>query len=101
MSANHELYGPFDFNKMPLALLGTKALVYNDPATRTSWASHATDGFYAGPSTNHYRCLHFYIPATQCFDSLTHGAYILAIAKSLPHLSTTSPCLQRPTCYNN
>ncbi len=25
ISANHELYGPFDFNKMPLAPLGTKA----------------------------------------------------------------------------
>ncbi len=36
ISANHELYGPFDFNKTPLAPLGTKALVYNDPATRTS-----------------------------------------------------------------
>jgi hypothetical protein len=67
MSANHELYGPFDFNKMPLALLGTKALMYNNPATRTSWAPHATDGFYVGPATNHYHCLHFYIPATQCF----------------------------------
>jgi hypothetical protein len=61
--ANHELYGPFDFNKMPLAPLGTKALVYDIPATRTSWAPHATDGFYVGPATDHYRCLHLYIPA--------------------------------------
>jgi hypothetical protein len=67
ISANHELYGPFDFNKTPLALLGTKALVYNDPATRTSWAPRATDGFYVGPATDRYHCLHFYIPATQHF----------------------------------
>jgi hypothetical protein len=58
---------PFDFNKTPLVPLGTKALVYNNPATRTSWAPHATDGFYVGPATNHYRCLQFYIPATQRF----------------------------------
>jgi hypothetical protein len=64
ISANQKLYGPFDFNKTPLAPLGTKALVYNDPATRTSWAPHATDGFYVGPATNHYHCLRFYIPAT-------------------------------------
>ncbi len=57
ISANHELYGPFDFNKMPLASLGTKALMYNNPATQTSWAPHATDGFYVGPATYHYRCL--------------------------------------------
>ncbi len=67
ISSNHELYGPFDFNKMPLAPLGTKALVYDDPATWTSWAPHATHGFYVGPAIDHYRCLRFYIPATRRF----------------------------------
>ncbi len=67
ISANHKLYGPFDFNKMPFAPLGTKALVYNNSAIWTSWAPHATDGFYVGPTTNHYHCLQFYIPATQRF----------------------------------
>ncbi len=43
ISANHKLYSPFDFNKTPLAQLDTKALVYNNPATLTSWAPHATD----------------------------------------------------------
>jgi hypothetical protein len=59
---------------MPLAPLGTKALVYNNPATRTSLAPHATDGFYVGPMTNHYCCLHFYIPATRhfCFSDTWH-----------------------------
>jgi hypothetical protein len=33
ISANQELYGPFDFNKTLLAPLGTKALVYNDLTT--------------------------------------------------------------------
>jgi hypothetical protein len=66
-SADQELYGLFNFNKMPLAPLGTKALVYNNPATCASWAPHATDGFYVGPTINHYRCLRFYIPLTRCF----------------------------------
>ena len=51
---------------MPLALLGIKALIYNNPATRASWASHATVGFYVGPAIDHYCCLQFYIPATHC-----------------------------------
>jgi hypothetical protein len=67
ISANHKLYGPFGFNKTPLALLGTKALIYDDPATRASWAPHETDGFYVGPANDHYRCLWFYIPATRRF----------------------------------
>jgi hypothetical protein len=52
ISANHKLYGPYDFNKTPLALLGTKALVYNNPATWTSWSSHAIDGFCVSPATD-------------------------------------------------
>ena len=41
-SANQEVYGSFDFNKTPLAPLGTKALIYNDPTSRASWAPDAT-----------------------------------------------------------
>jgi hypothetical protein len=66
-SANQEVYGRFDFNKTPLAPLGTKALVYDNPGSHTYWAPHATDGFYVGPASNHYRCLRFYIPATSRF----------------------------------
>ncbi len=66
-SANQEVYGSFDFNKTPLAPLGTNALIYDDPASRASWAPHATDGYYVGPASNHYRCLRFYIPATRRF----------------------------------
>jgi hypothetical protein len=68
-SANQEIYGSFDFNKTPLSLLGTKALIYDDPASRASWAPHATDGFYVGPASHHYRCLRFYIPSTRRFCS--------------------------------
>jgi hypothetical protein len=67
-SANQEIYGPFDFNKTPLAPLGTKALIYNNPDSRASWAPHATDRYYIGPAVDHYQCLHFYIPATRCFQ---------------------------------
>jgi hypothetical protein len=66
--ANQELYGAFDFNKTPLAPLGTKALIYDDPANQASLAPHATYGFYIGPATDHYRCLQFYTPATWQFQ---------------------------------
>jgi hypothetical protein len=67
-SANQEVYSSFDFTKTPLAPLGTKALIYDDPSSRASWAPHATDGFYVGPASNHYRCLRFYIPSTLRFQ---------------------------------
>ncbi len=57
ISANQEVYGAFDFNKTPLALLGAKALINDDPTSQALWVPHATDGYYAGPAPNHYRCL--------------------------------------------
>jgi hypothetical protein len=63
-SANKEVNGFFDFNKTPIALIGTKSLVCIDPAIRDSWALHRTDAFYVGPAPKHYWCLCFYMSAT-------------------------------------
>jgi hypothetical protein len=53
-SANQKVYGSFDFNKTPLVLLGTKALIHNDPASQASWVPHTTNGFYVRPPSNHF-----------------------------------------------
>jgi hypothetical protein len=61
-SAHDILYGPYDWNRYPFTPLGCKAVVYKDGDTRGSWASRGVDGWYLGPSLNHYRCDIFYIP---------------------------------------
>jgi len=61
-TAYEELHGQFDFNKTPIAPLGTRALIYDDPDSRTSWAPHGTDAFYVSPALLHYRCLRFFNP---------------------------------------
>ena len=55
----------FNFNKTPTAPLGTKGLVYKDLAVRASWAPHGTDTYYVGGAPKHYRCMRFFVPATQ------------------------------------
>ncbi len=64
-SANKEIHSPYDFSKTLIAPIGTKGLVYNNPAVRASWASHRTNAFYVGPTPKHYWCLQFYMPTTQ------------------------------------
>jgi hypothetical protein len=64
-SANKEVNRFFDFNKTPIAPLGTKGLVYKDPTIRASWAPHGTDAYYIGGAPKHYRYMHFFMPATQ------------------------------------
>jgi hypothetical protein len=66
-SAYEVLNGPYDWNRYPLAPLGCKAIVYEDGDTRGSWASRGVDGWYLGPSKNHYRCDHYYIPETRAY----------------------------------
>jgi hypothetical protein len=61
-SANKKVNGSYDFNKTPIVPIITKSLVYDDPAARTSWASHRTDAFYIGPAPSHCQCLWLYMP---------------------------------------
>jgi hypothetical protein len=65
--ANEERNGKFDYNKTPLAPLGTKGLVYDDPMVQASWAPHGTDAYYVGLALKHYRCLQFYMPGTRLY----------------------------------
>ena len=64
-SAHEELAGKFDWNKTPLAPIGTKSLIFDDPRARGSWAPHGTDCYYVGPAMAHYRCLRFWCPSSR------------------------------------
>eukprot|EP00804_Cyclotella_cryptica_P024369 CCRYP_020067-RA/>CCRYP_020067-RA protein AED:0.42 eAED:0.30 QI:0/0/0/1/0/0/2/0/521 len=65
LSAYAILDGQFEYDRTPLAPVGTKALVFLDPNKRTSWQSHAVDAWYVGPAKKHYRCYKFYIAETK------------------------------------
>ena len=64
LSSYAYLFGMFDFNKTPLAPAGTKDLVHEKSGQRASWANHGVEGWYIGPSLDHYRCVQCYIPST-------------------------------------
>ncbi len=67
MSAYEAIYGPYDWNWYPLAPPGCKAVIYEAPETRGSWASHGTDAWYLGPSLDHYRCNHYFVPDMRAY----------------------------------
>jgi hypothetical protein len=87
LSAHAQIYGLFEYNKTPLAPPGTRALIYEDPATRQSWAPHGKEAWFIGPAMDHYRCYQFYIPETK-------GICITGTAQFFPHyckMPTISP----------
>jgi len=58
------LYGNYEFNKNPLAPIGTQLLIHLKADVRASWQNHGEDGWYIGPSMEHYRCVKCYVPTT-------------------------------------
>ena len=48
------LRGPFDYNKMPLALMGCEARVHEKTNKRGTWACHLVNGWYLFTSPEHY-----------------------------------------------
>jgi len=55
----------FDFLAHPIAPPGCKAIVYESPEKRATFATHGVKGIYVGPALDHYRTFKFYIPATR------------------------------------
>jgi hypothetical protein len=66
VNPNHSAYkaleGPYDWNRYPMAPLGTKAIIYEDSDTCASWALHGLDAWFLGPSKDHYRCHLYFVP---------------------------------------
>ena len=58
------LFGNFDFNATPLVPPGTKILLHLKSKVRGSWSYHGEEGWYVGPSLEHYRCVKCFIPKT-------------------------------------
>ena len=63
-SAYESLHDIFDYNKTPLAPLGTITIIYKNTTTPTTWSPRGTDGWYIGPDLDHYWCVEYYIPST-------------------------------------
>ena len=59
------LYGNYDFNKNPLASIRTRVLIHLEADVRASWQIHGEDGWYVGPSMEHYRCVKWYVLTTR------------------------------------
>ncbi len=64
MSAQAYLFGPFDFDQVPLAPIGCAMQCHEKPGDRGSWAEHSVDGWFLGSSFEHYRSFWCYIRKT-------------------------------------
>jgi hypothetical protein len=65
LSAATQIYDQFDFNRAPMAPPGTIIIAHETPNRRRTWAPHGQDGWYIGPTIEHYRCYTLYVTKTR------------------------------------
>ena len=65
LSAYQHLYGKCDFNSIPLAPPGTRFIVYKTPDIRKTSSTHGKQGWFIGPSLEHYHCYQVYLTKTR------------------------------------
>ena len=56
LSAWEQIHGVFDYNSTPIGPPGCRVLVHDKAHQRGTWAPHGQDGWYIGPTFEHYRC---------------------------------------------
>ncbi len=49
------VHGQFNYDTMPLALMGCVVQLYLKPHQQKSWNKHSSDGWYIGTSEKHYQ----------------------------------------------
>jgi hypothetical protein len=87
-SAWSQLFGPYNFNKEPIAPPGIRVLVHVKPENRTTWAAHADEGWYIGPASEHYRCYRVYMTETKA-ERITDTIEWYPTKTTLPTASST------------
>jgi hypothetical protein len=110
ISAYETLEGLYDWNRFPLALLGTKAIMYEDADTRASWALHGMDAWMLGSSKDHYQCHFYYVPEMpgyhvsgsadlfpqHCIElTFTPVTHVKELSEELQHKLATMHCKKR------
>ena len=65
LSAYETLNGVYNFDATPIGPIGCKIVAHETPEQRKTWSPHAINGYYLGPSLEHYRCHKIYVPATR------------------------------------
>jgi hypothetical protein len=65
LSAATHIYGQYDFNRATMAPPGTRIIAHETPNRRRTWARHGQDGWYIGPTLEHYRCYTVYVTTTR------------------------------------
>ena len=55
LSAHDQVFGTFNYQRTPLAPLGTKVIIHERPDQRLTWDKHGLPGFLVNRAKDHFR----------------------------------------------
>ena len=82
LSARAYLFGLFDYNRTTIAPPGMKVIAQVKTVRRTSWGLNGDDGWYLGPSHEHYRRVKVFHPKTNTIrdhDTVTFVPHVIPV----------------------
>jgi hypothetical protein len=94
LSAKEHLNGTFNFNRTPLAPLGTKVILHETPQQRRTWAPHGVEGWYVGYAPEHYRCYTIHVTRTNK-TRIGSTVEFFPTHCQMPHTSTADHRIRR------
>jgi hypothetical protein len=101
--AKEHLNDTFDFNRTPLAPLGTKVVLHKTPQQRRTWAPHGVEGWYVGYAPEQYQCYTIHVTSTNKTPIGTTVKFFQHTAMchrprppTMPHPSSVLPMISLP-----
>jgi hypothetical protein len=88
LSAHAQLNGTFNYNCTPVAPPGTRVILEETPAQRSTWATHGERGWYIGPAPEHYRNYRLFVTKTAA-ERICGTVEFFSSQCPMPRLSST------------
>ena len=73
--------------------LGTKSIIFIPTKDRKTWDFHAKEGFYLGPSLEHYRCHRIHITETRS-ERISDTVQFMPTHTKMPYASTLDEAIK-------
>ena len=64
LSAHDQVFGTFNYQRTPLAPLGTKVIIHERPDQRKTWDKHGLPGFMVNRAKDHFRSWQISVTST-------------------------------------
>jgi hypothetical protein len=94
--------GQYDYNRVPMALPGTRIIAHETPNHRRTWTPNGQDGWYIGPALEHYICYTVYITkirservveTVEFFSHRSNAAISIIKGVDNPSIQTIDSCI--------